>query len=161
MPGDADRPHGLTRSGSVNGATPETSETRFTCLKADGDAAAGVAPTTSPVTAASETSSGARHRAIRRLRDPLPHAERVRWDIPRFMDPSVPSASRPPVWRRKRAHSELHVRSRQPVHHNAGRTGSLPAPCACTRWIALAVQLLGSRQLCATALLIRTLSTSR
>src|SRR5258708_31050178 len=44
VPGEAAKPQALTRSVSVNGATPGTSETRLTCRKPDASGPAATAP---------------------------------------------------------------------------------------------------------------------
>src|SRR5258708_38163571 len=44
VPGDAARPQALTRSGSVNGATPGMSDTKLTCRKPDGCEPVAAAP---------------------------------------------------------------------------------------------------------------------
>src|SRR5260370_26628660 len=61
VPGVAARPHALSRSGPVNGATPGMSDTRLTWRNGAAPAPAGEAPTAIVASAAALTTTAARH----------------------------------------------------------------------------------------------------
>src|SRR6266536_5362689 len=66
VPGVAARPHALSRSGSVNGATPGTSDTRLTWRNRACPAPAAEAPAAMVASAAAVTTAAAGHSRRRR-----------------------------------------------------------------------------------------------
>src|SRR5713226_8869077 len=84
VPGVAARPHALSRSGSVNGATPGMSDTRLTWRNRAAPAPAGEAPAAMVASAAAVATAAAGHR--RRRRRPGPgERERGRRNVNRVI----------------------------------------------------------------------------
>src|SRR5712691_6817034 len=92
VPGVAARPHALSRSGSVNGATPGMSDTRLTWRNRAAPAPAGEAPAAMVASAAAATTATAGH-----SRRPSGPGEREcgRPNVNRFIGSSVPGAPGP------------------------------------------------------------------
>src|SRR6266700_5873699 len=94
VPGVAARPHALSRSGSVNGATPGTSDTRLTWRNRACPAPAGEALAAMVASAAAVTTAAAGH-SRRPHRSGPGERECGRPNVNRFIGSSVPGAPGP------------------------------------------------------------------
>src|SRR5216683_3364162 len=93
VPGVAARPHALSRSGSVSGATPGMSDTRLTWRNPACPAPAAEAPAAMVASAAAVATAVAGHSRRRRRSGPG-ERERGRRNVNRVIGSSVPGAPR-------------------------------------------------------------------
>src|SRR6266568_6238744 len=113
VPGVAARPHALSRSGSVNGATPGMSDTRLTWRNCACPAPAREEPAAMAASTVAVTTAPAGHSRRRRLSGPG-EREYGRANVNRVIGSSVPGAPRP-FWHPGHTYRRKYVPQSAPV----------------------------------------------